>query len=57
MCGCVHGHLQHEVLLPAWFVSSHRDGGALDILHLQRHVGVILIWNTDEDRVMQTHTY
>lgn len=33
-------HSQHEVLLPAWLVSTHGDGGTLHILHLQSHVGV-----------------
>lgn len=31
---------QHEVLLPARLVAAHRDGRALDILHLQGHVRV-----------------
>lgn len=42
----VTGHLQHEVLLPAWLVASHGNGGALDILHLQRHVGVKFLCGT-----------
>lgn len=37
------GHSQHEVLLPGRQVAPHRDGGAFDILHLQRHVGVELL--------------
>lgn len=37
---------QHEVLLPAWLVASHGNGGALDILHLQRHVGVKFLCGT-----------
>ena len=43
VCECVSaGVLQHEVLLPAGLVPTHRDGGALDILDLQRHVAVEL---------------
>lgn len=31
---------QHEVLFPAWLAATHRNGGALHILHLQGDVGV-----------------
>lgn len=43
----VTGHLQHEVLLPAWLGAPHSDGGALDILHLQRHIAIELTCNTE----------
>lgn len=42
--------LQHEVLLPAWLVSPHRDGRTLDILHLQSHVGVEFVWKKKKRR-------
>lgn len=46
LCACVSAaHSQHEVLLPAGLVTTHCDGCALHILHLQRHVGVKLVWN------------
>lgn len=34
---------QHEILLPGRQVAPHRNGCALDILHLQRHVSVKLL--------------
>lgn len=37
------GHSQHEVLLPGGQVAPHCYGCALDILHLQGHVGVKLL--------------
>lgn len=39
---------QHEVLLPAWLVSTHGDGGALHILHLQSHIGVEFVCENRE---------
>lgn len=33
-------HSQHEILLPARLTAAHRNGCALDILHLQGHVCV-----------------
>lgn len=42
----VTGHLQHEVLLPAWLGTTYSDGGALDVLHFQRHVGVKFLCGT-----------
>lgn len=37
---------QHEVLLPAWLGTTYSDGGALDVLHFQRHVGVKFLCGT-----------
>lgn len=42
------GYSQHEVLLPGGQVAPHRDGCALDILHLQCHVGVKLLCRSNQ---------
>lgn len=41
--GVAPGYSQHEVLLPGGQVAPHRNGRALDILHLQCHVSVKLL--------------
>lgn len=39
-------HSQHEVLLPGGQVAPHCNGCALDILYLQCHVGVKLLYGS-----------
>lgn len=51
VCVCVVNDLQHEILLPARLVAADRDGGAFDILHLQRHVGVEFVWTETGDLI------
>lgn len=52
-CGCckqVDTDLQHEVLLPARLVPPDCDSRALDILYLQGHVGIKLVWKCREKK-------
>lgn len=43
---CTAQYLQHEVLFPAWLVTSHCYCCALHILHFQGHIGIEFIWGT-----------
>ena len=48
----VFNNLQHEILFPAWLVPPHSNSCAFDILHLQRDVGVELVWNKEKGKMI-----